>query len=84
MGMLLVLKMTTAIGSEDEEEIDNFSLSSSSSLTPPNEETITGSSEASSSIGSSNSNLVDKFIGIGFIEKMVAKAIQENGEENTI
>ena len=76
--------MTTAIGSEDEEEIDNFYLSSSSSLTPPNEETITGSSEASSSIGSSNSNLVDKFIGIGFIEKMVAKAIQENGEENTI
>lgn len=69
--------------SEDEREIDDFSLSSSSSLTPPNEETVTGSGEASSSAGSSNSKLFDKFIGMGFTEKMVAKAIQENGEDNT-
>ena len=30
---------------EDELEIDNFSLSSSSSLTPPNEEVVAGSGE---------------------------------------
>lgn len=36
--------------SEDEREIDDFSLSSSSSLTPPNEETVTGSGEVNSSL----------------------------------
>ena len=74
--------MRTMTSSEDEREIDNFSLSSSSSLTPPNEKIVTGSRATSSSAGSSNSKLVDKFIGMGFNEKNVAKVIYENGEEN--
>ncbi|GLT53642.1 hypothetical protein SLA2020_269000 [Shorea laevis] len=68
---------------DDELEIDNFSLSSNSSLTPPNGEAVACSGEASSSAGSSDSKLIDHFIGMGFSEKMVAKAIQENGKENT-
>ncbi|XP_059449743.1 DNA (cytosine-5)-methyltransferase DRM2 [Corylus avellana] len=68
---------------DDELEIDNFSLSSNSSLTLPNGEALACSGEASSSAGSSNSKLIDHFIGMGFSEKMVAKAIQENGKENT-
>nr|POF10229.1 dna (cytosine-5)-methyltransferase drm1 [Quercus suber] len=73
MRMLLVLRVTTVTGNEDEQEIDNFSLSSSSSLTPPNEKIVTGSRVTSSFAGSFNSKLVNKFIGMGFIKKNVAK-----------
>ncbi|KDP46435.1 hypothetical protein JCGZ_10275 [Jatropha curcas] len=68
--------------SEDEREIENFGLSSSSSLTLPGGEAIASSAEASSSVGSSGSKLIDHFVGMGFPEKMVAEVIQENGEEN--
>ncbi|XP_041009061.1 DNA (cytosine-5)-methyltransferase DRM2-like isoform X2 [Juglans microcarpa x Juglans regia] len=68
---------------EDELEINDFSLPSHSSLTPPNGEAVVGSGEASSSAGPSNCKLIDHFIGMGFSTKMVAKAMQENGEENT-
>ena len=78
-----MLRVTTVTSNEDEREIDNFPSSSSSSLTPPNEKTVTSSGATSSSACTSNSKLVDKFIGMGFIEKNVAKVIQENGEENT-
>ncbi|XP_048328077.2 DNA (cytosine-5)-methyltransferase DRM2 isoform X1 [Ziziphus jujuba] len=68
--------------SEDEREIDNIPLSSNSSLTVPGREATTGSAEASLSAGSSNSKLFDHFVGMGFSEKMVSKAMQEHGEEN--
>uniref|UniRef100_A0A5B7ADM4 DNA (cytosine-5-)-methyltransferase n=1 Tax=Davidia involucrata TaxID=16924 RepID=A0A5B7ADM4_DAVIN len=71
---------------EDEleiQEIQNLPLSSSSSLTVPGGEAIAGTGEASSSAGSSNSKLIHHFVGMGFSEKMVAKAIEENGEGNT-
>ncbi|BBH08963.1 domains rearranged methyltransferase 2 [Prunus dulcis] len=68
---------------EDELEIESFTLSSSSSLTVPGREAIVGSGEASSSQGPSNSKVVDHFVGMGFSGKMVAKAIEEHGEENT-
>ncbi|KAG2714570.1 hypothetical protein I3760_03G033500 [Carya illinoinensis] len=57
---------------DDELEVNDFSLSSCSSLTPPNGEAVVGCGE-----------LIDHFIGMGFSKKMVSKAIQENGEENT-
>ena len=46
--MLQVLRVMTDNydwNTKDELEIDNFSLSSSSGLTPPNEETVAGSRE---------------------------------------
>ncbi|KAJ0053869.1 hypothetical protein Pint_02755 [Pistacia integerrima] len=39
--------------------------------------------KASSSSGSSSSKMIDHFVGMGFSEEMVIKAIQENGEQNT-
>ncbi|XP_018823107.1 DNA (cytosine-5)-methyltransferase DRM2 isoform X2 [Juglans regia] len=68
---------------DDELEVNDFSLSSCSSLTPPNGEAVVGCGEARSTAGCSNSKLIDHFIGMGFSKKMVSKAIQENGEENT-
>lgn len=35
--------------------------------------------KASSSAGSSSSKMIDHFVGMGFSEEVVAKAIQENG-----
>nr|POF16017.1 isoform 2 of dna (cytosine-5)-methyltransferase drm2 [Quercus suber] len=90
MRMLLVLRVTTVTGNEDEQEIDNFSLSSSSSLTPPNEKIVTGSRVTSSFAGSFNSKLVNKFIGMGFIKRMlqnakltkrIRKALEDNDGE---
>ncbi|KAL7190362.1 hypothetical protein ACSBR2_022607 [Camellia fascicularis] len=68
---------------DDELEIQNFPLPSSSSLTNPGGEAIVGAGEASSSTGCSNSKLIQHFVGMGFPEKMVAKAIEENDEGNT-
>ncbi|XP_059670147.1 DNA (cytosine-5)-methyltransferase DRM2-like isoform X1 [Cornus florida] len=68
---------------EDEREIENLPLSSHSSLTVAGTEATAGSGEASSSAGSSHSKLIHHFVGMGFSEKMVAKAIEENGEGNT-
>nr|XP_043606390.1 DNA (cytosine-5)-methyltransferase DRM2-like [Erigeron canadensis] len=39
--------------------------------------------EASSSAGPSNSKVVQHFLGMGFTEQMIAKAIAENGEAKT-
>ncbi|KAL6994357.1 hypothetical protein U1Q18_012461 [Sarracenia purpurea var. burkii] len=70
---------------EDELEIQNFPLSSNSSLTltNPGGGAVMGAGEASSSAGSSagssHSKLINHFVGMGFPENMVAKAIQENG-----
>jgi hypothetical protein len=36
--------------------------------------------KTSSSASSSGSKLFDRFVGMGFAEKMVAKAIKENGK----
>ncbi|XP_022989083.1 DNA (cytosine-5)-methyltransferase DRM2 isoform X1 [Cucurbita maxima] len=64
---------------EDELEIESIPLASHASLTFPSVE----ANMASSSAGPSNSKIVDHFIGMGFSAKMVMKAIEENGEENT-
>ncbi|KAF3444637.1 hypothetical protein FNV43_RR14330 [Rhamnella rubrinervis] len=69
--------------SEDEREIENFSLSSCSRLTVPGGEAAMGSAEVGSSAGCSNSKLLDHFVGMGFEVEMVAKAIQEHGEDNS-
>ncbi|CAK7328100.1 unnamed protein product [Dovyalis caffra] len=71
--------------SEDEKEIENFASSSSSSLRLPHVETGSSSAEASSSVGSSSGcKMINHFVKMGFPEKMVAEAIQENckGEED--
>ncbi|XP_057464266.1 DNA (cytosine-5)-methyltransferase DRM2-like [Actinidia eriantha] len=68
---------------DDELEIQNFPLSSHSSLSNPGGEAILGDGEASSSTGSCHSKLIQHFVGMGFPEQMVAKAIEENGESNT-
>ncbi|KAA8530223.1 hypothetical protein F0562_004932 [Nyssa sinensis] len=68
---------------EDELEIQNLPLSPRSSLTLPSGEAIACATEASSSVGPSNSKLIHHFVGMGFSEKKVAKAIEENGEGNT-
>ncbi|XP_050223602.1 DNA (cytosine-5)-methyltransferase DRM1 isoform X2 [Mercurialis annua] len=67
--------------SEDDREIENFGLSSSCCSLPTVKMTAC-SVEASSVAGSSGTKVVDRFLGMGFSEKMVADAIQENGEEN--
>ncbi|KAK7271664.1 hypothetical protein RJT34_27749 [Clitoria ternatea] len=66
--------------SEDDREIENFQ--SSSRLSVPNGDAVTGSGEASSSPGSSNSKVLDHFVAMGFSQEMVSKVIQEYGEEN--
>ncbi|KAI9078011.1 hypothetical protein K1719_039936 [Acacia pycnantha] len=68
---------------EDELEIENFH-SSSSNLIVPNGEANSGSGDASSSPGSSNSKMFDHFVRMGFPEKLVSKAIRKHdpGEEN--
>lgn len=68
---------------EDELEIQNIPLTSSSSFTVLGGEAIVGNGEASSSTDRSHFKLIDHFVGMGFSEKMVAKAIEENGEGNT-
>ncbi|KAE9466464.1 hypothetical protein C3L33_01610, partial [Rhododendron williamsianum] len=68
---------------DDEQEIQNFPVSSCSSSRQLGAEAIVGSAEASSLTGSSHSKLIDHFVGMGFPEKMVRKAIEENGEGNT-
>ncbi|KHN27446.1 DNA (cytosine-5)-methyltransferase DRM2 [Glycine soja] len=66
---------------EDELEIQNYN-SSSSCLTLPNGDAVTGSGEASSSAVLANSKVLDHFVSMGFSREMVSKVIQEYGEEN--
>lgn len=68
---------------EDELEIQNIAPSSCASLATLNTQTIVSNGEASSSAGPSNSKLVQHFLGMGFSEQLIAKAIKENGEANT-
>ncbi|KAK6913093.1 C-5 cytosine methyltransferase, partial [Dillenia turbinata] len=71
--------------SEDESETKNFGFSTASSVTTPGGEASSGGEwiKPSSSIGPSKSKLIHHFVGMGFPEKLVAKAIEENGEGNT-
>lgn len=50
---------------------------------PTRTETVAGNMEASSSTGGSRSRLISHFVGMGFSEKLVSKAIDENGEGDT-
>ncbi|KAK1416969.1 hypothetical protein QVD17_26089 [Tagetes erecta] len=68
---------------EDELEIENIAPPSCSNVVARNVETIVTNGEASSSSGVSNSKLVQHFLGMGFSEEMIAKAIKENGEADT-
>ncbi|XP_034707188.1 DNA (cytosine-5)-methyltransferase DRM2 [Vitis riparia] len=69
---------------DDELETQNLPPSSSSTLIIPGGEASIASGEASSSTGRpSNSKLINHFIGMGFSEKMVVKAIEQDGEGNT-
>ncbi|XP_031249866.1 DNA (cytosine-5)-methyltransferase DRM1 isoform X1 [Pistacia vera] len=68
---------------EDELEIASYALPSCSNGTLHGGEAVAGSTEASSSSGSSSTKMIDHFVGMGFSEEMVIKAIQENGEQNT-
>nr|XP_011466748.1 PREDICTED: DNA (cytosine-5)-methyltransferase DRM2-like [Fragaria vesca subsp. vesca] len=67
-----------------DDEIDNFTLLPSSGVIHPCPQANVLSWEVSSSRpSSSNSKVLDQFIGMGFSKKMVEKAIEEHGEENT-
>ncbi|KAD4586640.1 hypothetical protein E3N88_24241 [Mikania micrantha] len=68
---------------EDELEIQNTVTSSCSTLVTRNAEAIISKEESSSSAGPSNSNLVQHFLGMGFSNKLVTKAIKENVEGDT-
>ncbi|XP_024974277.1 DNA (cytosine-5)-methyltransferase DRM2-like [Cynara cardunculus var. scolymus] len=67
---------------EDELEIQNIVPSTCSNLVTRNA-SIVGNGEASSSAGPSNPNLLQHFLGMGFSEQLIVKAIKENGEANT-
>ncbi|XVF58052.1 hypothetical protein PTKIN_Ptkin07bG0031700 [Pterospermum kingtungense] len=66
---------------EDELEINN-DISSQPVVSLPRGEAVLGA-EARSSAGTPNSKVIDHFVGMGFSKDMVAKAVEENGEENT-
>lgn len=68
---------------DDELEIQNIAPSSHATLASLNAQTVVSNGEASSSAGPSNSNLFQHFLGMGFSEQSIAKAIKENGEANT-
>ncbi|XP_023735169.1 DNA (cytosine-5)-methyltransferase DRM2 [Lactuca sativa] len=69
---------------DDDLEIENYSSSCSTLVTTTrNTQAIISNGEASTSAAApSNSNLVDQFLGMGFSEKQITKAIKENGEDN--
>ncbi|KAK4426139.1 DNA (cytosine-5)-methyltransferase DRM2 [Sesamum alatum] len=57
--------------------------SSQPTLATCSTEVIAGNVEASSSAGASRVELINHFVGMGFSEKLVSKAIEENGEGDT-
>ncbi|XP_057521723.1 DNA (cytosine-5)-methyltransferase DRM2-like [Amaranthus tricolor] len=65
--------------SDEELEIEKKVFDSGTSLTTLNGGLLTGTAEASSSSGPS-STLFRHFVGAGFSENLVAKAVEENGE----
>ncbi|XP_022741602.1 DNA (cytosine-5)-methyltransferase DRM1-like [Durio zibethinus] len=68
---------------EDELEIDNYTISSHSGVSLPHGEAVLGAAEASLGADSPNSKIIDHFVGMGFSKEMVAKVIEENGGENS-
>uniref|UniRef100_A0A7N0UA19 DNA (cytosine-5-)-methyltransferase n=1 Tax=Kalanchoe fedtschenkoi TaxID=63787 RepID=A0A7N0UA19_KALFE len=69
--------------SDDDREIDNYGLPSSSTLTAaPSNGGSSGSGEGSSSSPGSNFELIQHFVGMGFPEKQVAQVIDELGDKN--
>ncbi|XP_044466248.1 DNA (cytosine-5)-methyltransferase DRM2 [Mangifera indica] len=68
---------------EDELEIASYALPSCSNGTLHGGESVASSTKASSSSGSSSTKMIDHFVGMGFPEEMVTKAIREVGEQNT-
>ncbi|KAI8538009.1 hypothetical protein RHMOL_Rhmol09G0067200 [Rhododendron molle] len=64
---------------EDELEIQSSALPSSSRLTYPDGEATVGDAEAITTTDLSHSKLIHHFVGMGFPEELVAKAIEENG-----
>lgn len=65
---------------EDELEIDNYAIASRSGVSLTNGEAVLGTAEVSSSADSPNSKLIDHFVGMGFSQELVTKAIEENGK----
>ncbi|XP_057482702.1 DNA (cytosine-5)-methyltransferase DRM2-like isoform X2 [Actinidia eriantha] len=71
---------------EDELEIQSIPLPPSCSrVTNPREQATVGDGEANSYTGPgpSQSKLIRHFVGMGFPDKLVAQAIEENGEGNS-
>ncbi|KAI8533671.1 hypothetical protein RHMOL_Rhmol10G0027500 [Rhododendron molle] len=68
---------------EDELEIQSSPLPSSSRLTYPDGEATVGDAEAITTTDLSHSKLIHHFVGMGFPEELVAKAIEENGGGNS-
>ncbi|GAB2229765.1 hypothetical protein Droror1_Dr00014019 [Drosera rotundifolia] len=67
---------------DDELEIDGPPCDSSSVLSNVGHTNFSGSCEASSSGGPARTKLFDHFLGMGFSEKLVARAIDEAGDDN--
>ncbi|XP_073038819.1 DNA (cytosine-5)-methyltransferase DRM2-like isoform X1 [Primulina eburnea] len=69
---------------DDEQDVlTDTAIFTSPTLTNHRTVAILGSMEASSSEGASRSMLVKHFVGMGFPENLVSKAIEENGEGDT-
>ncbi|KAK4750548.1 hypothetical protein SAY87_004030 [Trapa incisa] len=70
-------------GSADGDSEDNIDWNTEDELEVENYPVSWCPGEASSFGGSSSSKLFNHFVGMGFSEKLVSKAIDENGEANT-
>ncbi|GAB4846736.1 DNA (cytosine-5-)-methyltransferase [Ancistrocladus abbreviatus] len=68
---------------DDELEIEDPPFDSTSAVTSIGGGNLLGCCEASSSVGPSSSKLFSHFVGMGFSEKLVRRAIEENGEDNS-
>lgn len=68
--------------SEDDLEIQNSSASSRPAVANTVKEEGSSARESCAGPSSSKSNLILHFVGMGFSEEMVAKAIKENGDGN--
>ncbi|GAB4849221.1 DNA (cytosine-5-)-methyltransferase [Ancistrocladus abbreviatus] len=68
---------------DDELEIEDPPFDSISAVTNVGGGNLSSCCEASSSAGPSSLKLFQHFVGMGFSEKLVRRAIEENGEDNT-
>nr|GEU44140.1 DNA (cytosine-5)-methyltransferase DRM2-like [Tanacetum cinerariifolium] len=64
---------------EDELDITPSSVPSAVTTAEP----IVSNGEASSSAGPSNYKVVEHFLGMGFSEELIERAVKDNGEANT-